>query len=148
MKCARNNCGNFVLGRPDKLYCSRRCKEQEKKRRGGYSTQNHWHKNHPECRRKAQHNVDSKKSRGYGVKEFKARIEAQGNRCPIGNHLFSAGRGFGANNPAQDHCHRTGLNRSIICNRHNMALGQFEDSPAQLLSALDYILSWMRKHLQ
>ncbi len=57
---------------------------------------------------------------------FAARILEQDNRCPIGNHLFDPAqlrkRGAEYEGPVRDHCHATGKDRAILCNRHNREL--------------------------
>ena len=66
----------------------------------------------------------------------------QGNRCPIGNHLFGSGRGPGGDNPVQDHNHSLNYNRGILCARHTLALGGFDDSPEELDAAATYLKKW------
>lgn len=50
-------------------------------------------------------------------------------------------------NPVQDHAHDAGPNRSILCNRHNLALGGFGDSPEDLEAAAAYVRQW-RDHIE
>jgi hypothetical protein len=38
-----------------------------------------------------------------------------------------------------DHCHKTGKVRGMLCNRHNMGLGMFEDSTEELVNAVFYL---------
>jgi len=38
-----------------------------------------------------------------------------------------------------DHCHETGRVRGILCFPCNVALGQFSDSPAMLMRAIQYL---------
>ena len=38
-----------------------------------------------------------------------------------------------------DHCHDTGVIRGLLCNRCNMALGLFDDSPGRLEAAIRYL---------
>jgi len=40
---------------------------------------------------------------------------------------------------AVDHCHETGKVRGLLCNKCNVALGGFQDSPTLLASALNYL---------
>ena len=49
------------------------------------------------------------------------------------------GRGQAANAPSFDHNHATGKFRGWLCSRHNRALGAFNDDPALLRKAADYI---------
>jgi hypothetical protein len=41
---------------------------------------------------------------------------------------------------AVDHCHDTGAIRGLLCSRHNLALGLFNDDPMLLLQAAHYLL--------
>lgn len=89
---------------------------------------------HPELRRenwyKGQYHVT--------LEEFEAQIAAQNNLCPIGNHPFGE-RGKDADSPCQDHNHKTGENRAILCRNHNVMLGLIHDSIADLESAISYL---------
>jgi len=40
---------------------------------------------------------------------------------------------------AVDHCHTTGLVRGVLCRRCNQSIGQFENNPELLLSAVRYL---------
>jgi hypothetical protein len=45
-----------------------------------------------------------------------------------------------------DHCHYSGKLRGLLCVRCNTALGNFDDSPAILQSALAYVLKYREIH--
>ena len=78
--------------------------------------------------------------RGMSKDEFQIRYDAQGGRCPIGNHKMDpVGSGNGLNSPCFDHSHKTGLMRGIVCGGHNRGLGLFRDSPEELRAAADYL---------
>ncbi len=38
-----------------------------------------------------------------------------------------------------DHDHKTGVIRGCLCNRHNLGLGKFQDSAAELKAAIRYL---------
>ena len=155
-KCLRVSCRNCFETRGPKVYCSRRCQRAEHERRARqnltparrasqYRRTLRYRESHPESLRTwSQQSAirQTESRRRMSASEFEQRIKAQGNRCPIGNHEFGTERGRGLNNPSQDHCHETGQNRAVLCNRHNMALGLFDDSPERMQEAASYVLAW------
>ena len=76
--------------------------------------------------------------------EFEAQIVKQNNLCPIGNHPFGE-RGKKNDSPCQDHDHETGENRLILCRRHNVGIGYFNESIAELESAILYLQSFKKE---
>ena len=158
-KCAREKCPNTFIERGTgfyaKKYCSRNCHEACRPGRTASQVRRtkRYRETHPEWTKDmvhkpaAIHRTEFRRS-GMTVVEFEARIQEQDNRCPIGNHLFGTGRGYGYDNPARDHCHETGKNRAILCQRHNLALGAFRDSPADLRAAAQYVEEWRRVHAE
>jgi len=58
---------------------------------------------------------------------------AQDNKCAI---CYS---NITATNKAIDHNHKTKIVRGILCNRCNWGIGQFDESPARMLSAIAYL---------
>lgn len=75
---------------------------------------------------------------GVTEEEFEAQIARQNGLCPIGNHPFGS-RGKQGDSPCLDHDHKTGANRMVLCRNHNIALGLFNDSIAELESAILYL---------
>jgi hypothetical protein len=75
--------------------------------------------------------------------EFEAQIEKQGGMCPIGNHPFGP-RGKARTSPCQDHDHETNENRMVLCREHNVGLGQFHDSIAEMESGLAYLKQYKK----
>ena len=82
----------------------------------------------------------------YGVDEiwFENKLREQGNRCAIcgcyQHENMTIERKFSV-----DHCHRTGINRGLLCCRCNAGLGQFKDSEQNLLNAIDYLKLYEKK---
>lgn len=102
---------------------------------GGYTEAT---KNWPSRLPTAQRNAYYKFEHGVTVEEFEAQIVAQDNKCPIGNHPFGP-RGKRGDSPCQDHDHETGKNRAVLCRNHNVALGLFNDSVADMQEAISYL---------
>ena len=73
------------------------------------------------------------KQRFYGLSELDAFrvIEAPG--CEI------CGERNESRLLAVDHCHDTGLNRGVLCDRCNLALGNMRDNPELLRRAAEYV---------
>lgn len=67
-------------------------------------------------------------------------LEIQGGRCAI----CLAAPVEGARSMPIDHDHVTGRLRGILCPRCNGGLGMFQDSPALLRKAADYLEFWSR----
>jgi Recombination endonuclease VII len=102
--------------------------EREKRRAG---SKKHWDRD--------GRNANYRQTHGITAAEFDARVAAQNNKCPIGNHEFGPiGRLLGTS-PALDHDHMTGKHRGILCRTHNLALGGFHDSVEELEAAAAYL---------
>lgn len=70
----------------------------------------------------------------YGIDsdQFVVMFEAQGGHCAIcDNSLFDVCH--------IDHCHITGKVRGLLCRGCNQGLGSFNDSPAKLRQAVEYL---------
>jgi DNA repair exonuclease SbcCD ATPase subunit len=76
----------------------------------------------------------------YGLtpEDFESRWLAQGGRCPVCGVELARDHKLG-NGHAVDHCHTTGKVRGVICRRCNIGLGYFNDTPAFLRAAADYL---------
>ena len=84
--------------------------------------------------------------RGMTAEEFQSRYDAQQGRCLIGGHKMDPpGTKAGGNTPCLDHSHRTGLDRGVICSRHNIAIGLFHDSPEEMQAAIIYLSYYPNK---
>ena len=155
-KCLRAVCQKEFAVRGPKLYCSRVCQKRAGERRrfkrnpqlekaARHRHHLRYRAAHPEwaaaCDRRAAQ-AQTNKRRGLTKEEFEARILGQGNRCPIGNHIFGPGRGRGYNNPCRDHNHTTEEWRAVICQRHNLALGLLRDDPAEAEAVAAYLKTY------
>ena len=46
-----------------------------------------------------------------------------------------------------DHDHITGKFRGVLCRRHNLGLGHFDDDPIMLLRAIDYLMGLLKPYV-
>lgn len=74
----------------------------------------------------------------YGVtpEQYQALLDAQDDRCAVCRSDAWPGKD---NRPHVDHDHATGAVRGLLCGRCNTGLGQFQDDPALLRAAVDYL---------
>jgi len=100
-------------------------------------------KNWPSRQPRSRQNRYYKFEHGVTLVEFEAQIVRQGGRCPIGNHPFGP-RGKQGDSPCQDHNHENGKNRAILCRNHNVALGLFNDSIADMETAILYVRQYQK----
>lgn len=174
-KCARLECSQLFTGKNSKKYCSHSCgnaqwrednaerwaqmkaewKAAHPEKSAQYYRRNRekvlkrqaaYYKQHPDKAARQVSYSMTRQRRGVTAEEFAAQLKAQGNLCPIGNHPFGDPRSKDA--PVLDHDHVTELNRSIICRRHNSALGFFKDSPNEMRDAVAYVVKWKKTHLK
>lgn len=76
-------------------------------------------------------------SRKYDMstEEFENRMLAQGGRCAICSKVI------GGKTAHRDHCHVNGQWRGLLCSNCNLGLGNFQDDPALLMKAAEYVLT-------
>lgn len=98
-----------------------------------------------ECLNDKRHLItvkDALATRGITSEEYSAILDRQKGQCAI----------CGTSNPGRrnrrgkvrrifslDHCHKTGKVRGLLCNRCNLALGNFDDDVSRLESAIAYL---------
>lgn len=77
------------------------------------------------------------RTHGLDPEQYKKMYEEQNGLC-----AFS-----GCNNPAEDidHDHGTQIVRKLLCHKHNMAIGLFDDNSQMMREAADYIDSYKEK---
>lgn len=92
------------------------------------------------------------KTRGvkYGISysDYLAMQLAQGGFCAICNSPETDihSKTGEPQRLAVDHCHATGLVRSLLCGKCNKAIGLFGDDIERLESAIDYLKKWKSAH--
>ena len=74
-----------------------------------------------------------KKKYNIDLATYENMLEAQGGCCAI------CGTSKGNTHLCVDHCHSTGAVRGILCDKCNVALGQFNDSTTLLAQAIAYL---------
>jgi Recombination endonuclease VII len=86
----------------------------------------------------------------YGLtrEAFEAKLEAQGGECPLCLPDAPEPMSWDVDHdhaccPGPNTC--GGCLRDILCHGHNMALGHWDDDPAALRAAADYIERWRAK---
>jgi len=86
--------------------------------------------------------------RNYGmtIADYQVQLSKQENRCAICRQEEKYKYKGITKNLSVDHCHETGKNRGLLCQRCNFAIGQFEDSWLLLNNAQEYLAYWHCKH--
>lgn len=82
---------------------------------------------------------DNLKAR-YSHQQLEALYADSGGLCQICGQPQTGSKAHGRKNLAIDHCHKTGKVRGLLCTKCNTALGKFNDDPALLRIALNYLL--------
>lgn len=80
-----------------------------------------------------EHRYSYKRLYGVGTDFYDNLLSIQGGVCAI---CFSPP---GADALAIDHCHTTGAVRGLLCRSCNAGLGRYNDDPARLRRAADYL---------
>lgn len=100
----------------------------------------------PDEARKHKEDVRNRRMKiKYGItaSEFDNMFEQQGGVCAICGTSESGGF---SKKFHMDHCHATGMNRSVLCYRCNIALGHCNDDTQLLLKMVAYINNWKNIH--
>ena len=66
---------------------------------------------------------------GLSREQYEALLASQGGTCALCN----------SRKLVVDHDHETGKVRGLLCSKHNIGLGQFDDSAQELLKAVEYL---------
>jgi len=102
-----------------------------------------WRIKNPDKVKQYQRTSNLKKNFGLSIVDYEKMAAAQNNVCAIcltPETFVHKAKGQVAR-LAVDHCHASGKIRKLLCARCNRALGLFEDNPALMASAANYILS-------
>lgn len=101
--------------------CSRACKEMARKKSGAA---------------RAGHLL-----RKYGIttEDYDRMLAEQGGGCAVCGATPTEQKAKYRTFLHVDHCHDTGAVRGLLCGEHNLLIGRFNDDPALLRKAADYI---------
>lgn len=118
MNCPK--CKNdFVQGRKDQIYCSRRCQSIARVNR----------KNKLRPRQRNHINYD------ITLEYYNSLLIAQNFCCAICNIPETLLK----KKLSIDHCHKSGKVRGLLCHSCNVALGHFRDNKDFLVNAIEYL---------
>ncbi len=94
-----------------------------------------------EHRRTPEQEHDSKMRSSFGISaaEYAALFDAQRGLCLICGLPEREKRNGKVKRLAVDHCHDTGVIRGLLCAKCNTGLGKFNDDPALLAAAIEYL---------
>jgi hypothetical protein len=77
---------------------------------------------------------------GLSLADFEARIAGQRGVCAICSRKFKR-------SPDVDHCHKTGLLRSLLCRGCNVGIGSLGDDWWVAAKGAIYLLYWLDRHI-
>jgi hypothetical protein len=97
-----------------------------------------WNREHPESRALTRRRCMLKK-RGLTIADYDRLHSAQGGLCAICRKPETSVKCGKVQLLTVEHCHVTGRFRGLTCNRCNRAMGLFDDDPALLRAAADYL---------
>lgn len=88
--------------------------------------------------------MNLKRKFGITPEEFDQMLFDQGGGCAIcGDDDPAPARGAGTSLFVVDHCHDTGVVRSLLCSGCNKAIGFLKDDPTIAKNASEYLKKWM-----
>lgn len=90
-------------------------------------------------RKKEQQRRANAKYRAANLEKVRAMRDQQQGRCAICETTMRIGGKPGMDQEHVDHDHTTGEVRGLLCSRCNTSIGKFNDDPALLRRAADYI---------
>jgi hypothetical protein len=99
-----------------------------------------WKKDNPKKHKIHQKRTVLKRKYNLSIDQFKNMVIAQNNSCAICNIKFKNERSTHV-----DHCHKTGVIRSLLCGQCNVLLGMAKESINILKSAQKYLEKYNSK---
>jgi hypothetical protein len=92
-----------------------------------------------DCKRERQRLNKWLRTHGLTLEEYEQKLEEQNGVCAICEEGPNGGRW-----PRLyvDHNHETGKPRGLLCSKHNLGLGKFDDNPNHLEKAAAYLRKW------
>lgn len=92
-------------------------------------------------RREAFHGYSLKRQYGLSRDDYDRMLAEQGGKCAICARPETAKhpRSGEPRSLAIDHCHTGGHVRALLCSKCNTGIGSFEDDPARLRAAIEYL---------
>lgn len=98
-----------------------------------------------ERRKRLQRHSNLQRIYGISLKTYETLHDAQNGLCAICREpeigVHNRGNQTVPLSLAVDHDHKTGTVRGLLCHKCNKALGLFDDKPALVEAALDYLRS-------
>ena len=98
---------------------------------------NSWREANPEAAKLVYRRDHLKRNYGLTIEQYDEMLEAQSGGCAI---CGCADGDASGKRLAVDHDHATSENRGLLCQAHNQALGMFNDDPALLARAIEYLV--------
>lgn len=92
-----------------------------------------------ECMNELARVAENKKNRRLSELEYSEMFVAQNGTCLICKKPETSKRNGKIKELAEDHCHKTNTVRGLLCANHNTGLGLFNDDPALLEAAAQYL---------
>jgi hypothetical protein len=99
-----------------------------------------WKKDNPKAHKIHQKRRDLKAKYNISIEQFNTMLKKQNNKCEICKNEFKNEKATHV-----DHCHKTGIIRSLLCVNCNFGLGFFKDSVENLKSAQKYLKKYSQK---
>lgn len=95
---------------------------------------NEYYIKHPEIKRKA-----TLRKHKLTPEQYRKMVNSQNNVCSICGKAETLRRYGSVQNLVVDHCHKTNMNRGLLCHKCNIGLGVFDDNIDVMASAISYL---------